>query len=92
MSQAADFYFAKMTPTAAGTNYTTVSTLDHESYGITLKMQNYGQVSGERSLEQDEVVGKQKDSKEFASVPDLVKKNLEENGYPICTKTNKSLY
>ena len=63
MSQAADFYFAKMTTEETG-SLSTVATLDHKPFGITLKMRDYGDVtpneSGNkknRSREQYNVLG-----------------------------------
>ena len=104
MSQAADFYFAKMSPASSTQELKPVSTLDHTSYGIRLKMQDYGTTAAGvgnngnnfRCVEQDDLLGFMK-SKGFCAEKDLVKKYLEEGegddaGFPRVVKNGRSLH
>ena len=93
MSKASDFYFAKMTATSSGNELTRVATIDSQSFGITMKMQDYDgyTTSGDyRNPLQNEVVGTTP-YVQYTGTADLLSKNLGENGYPVSKKTNQPL-
>jgi len=82
-----DFYFAIMTDVETPGEVSTVETIDHNSFGIQVKMINYpggmqSDANGNyQNMLQTTILGKT--SKTGSVVyPDLLKKNLSENGYP----------
>ena len=81
MSRAWDFYFAKMTMEESG-DITLVETIDHEPFGITLKMQDYGDVNNGRSTEMNSILGNTSYVQWFGS-KNLVKRNMGNDDYPI---------
>lgn len=93
MSKADTFYFAKMTVEEDEGEINQVETMDHKDYGITIKMQDYGEgtTSGDyRSKEADRVVGSS-EYKQWTGIKDLLIKYIGENGYPTSNQTGKSL-
>ena len=92
ISKADTFYFAVMKKEETQDKLTEVSTVDHKPYGITIKMQDYGDVtigSSYRSKEMSAVIGDTAFSPSSVTA-DLLTKNI--NGdYPTATNTNKSL-
>ena len=81
MSRAWDFYFAKMTMEESG-DITLVETIDHEPFGITLKMQDYGDVKIDRSTKMNSILGNTPYVQWFGS-KNLVKRNMGNDDYPI---------
>ncbi|MBQ8160701.1 MAG: hypothetical protein IJ083_08090 [Clostridia bacterium] len=92
MSKAEDFYFAVMKPQTEETYLTTVATVDSEPFGITLKMQNYGNVgSNSRSQEQTDVL-QNLTYNQWNGVKDLLTKYIAEgDSYPKSKLTGRSL-
>ena len=85
-----DFYFAIMTNEEESGELSTVQTIDHTSFGISVKMINYpggsqSTANGNyHNMIQTNVLGQT--SKNGSTVyADLLKKNLSENGYPDVT-------
>lgn len=92
MSLADDFYFAVMTPVDEDDTLETVSTIDHNPFGITLKMQNYGNINSiNRSQDQVDVLGNTPYN-QWTGSPGLLNKNMGDNGYPVVKSNSKSLY
>ena len=84
MSKADDFYFAIMTPVDHEEDLNTVATIDHKPFGITLKMQNYGNGTGDmgitsynRAKQQVDVLGNTAYN-QWTGSPGLLKRNLTE--------------
>ena len=100
MRQASDFYFAIMDMPVAG-HFTEVETVDSTALGVTLKAidfqgekheQGHATAGGGRDLTQTAVMGKSTEYPAGASdIFGLVSQNLADDGYPVATKTNKSL-
>ena len=87
LSVTKDFYFAIMTTGEEEGELSTVETIDHTSFGISVKMINYpggmqSTANGNyHNMIQTNVLGQT--SKNGSTVyADLLKKNLSENGYP----------
>ena len=95
MSKAEDLYFAIMEPQTEDAYLSTVATVDSEPFGITLKMQNYGNVvtagSDNRSKEQTDVL-QNLTYNQWSGVKNLLTKFIAEgNSYPTSTLTGRSL-
>ena len=93
-AEAMDFYFAVMQDIPVDDELTPVKTVDHTQYGITMKMVDFNSKvethdDTPTTKEQHEVMGTSVFSK-WNAQPGLLSTNLV-NGYPIATKTNKSL-
>ena len=94
MAEASDFYFAVIPPSADGEELTVIPTVDHTAYGITMKLADYGNPvtisNTTTSSIQHAVIG---DSTYVQWTPNygLVSTYLEDDGYPICTLTGRSL-
>ena len=94
-NEALDFYFAIMQDVPEDDSLTTVPTVDHKQYGITMRINNYDTEiknphGGNTSKEQTDVLG---DTSGGAGVPPtqgLLTTNLI-NGYPNATVTGRSL-
>lgn len=92
ISKADTFYFAVMKKEETQDKLTEVETLDHKPYGITIKMQDYGNetTSGDyRSNEMSAVIGNTAFVADKVTA-DLLTKNID-GDYPTATMTNKSL-
>lgn len=95
-SEAMDFYFAVMQDMNVDDTLTTVPTVDHTQYGITMKIVNFGGKTGAHdggstsTEEQYAVIGNGSYTQN-AQKSGLLSTNLDEDGYPIAVKTNKSL-
>ena len=82
-----DFYFAIMTNDEASGELSTVETIDHTSFGISVKMINYPGGSQStaggnyHNMIQTSVLG-QTNKNGSTVYANLLKKNLSENGYP----------
>ena len=96
MSKAQDFYFAVMNPQEG--ELTTVKTIDHTDYGITMKMVEFPREKetgdGSRNNFQTEIIGTENlhpDSKDlkFPTV-NLASNHLDSDGYPMATATETS--
>ncbi len=94
MAQASDFYFAKMSTETATMDVTTVSTMDNNQYGITLKMQDFGEnenLSGGRSAKMTSILGNTP-YEQWTGTKNLLKSYIEAgSGYPVATNSNKTL-
>ena len=95
-SEAMDFYFAVMEEIPVDDSLTTVKTVDHTQYGITMKLQNYnGEIikgdGATSTKKQHEVMGSTVFT-QWNAQPGLLSTKLGENGYPTVISTNKSLY
>ena len=92
--EAEDFYFAIMQDTPADDEVTSVPTVDHKQFGITMRMVNFSEVTTVEdqvtSQEQHDVIG---DSvfRQTKATTGLLSTNLDENGYPTATLTDTSL-
>lgn len=93
-AEAMDFYFATIQDLPVDDALTTVSTVDHKQYGITVKIKDYntaieanGQVT---SQEQHNVLGtiKHEDGK---YAPGMLSTDLKDNGYPTVIENENSL-
>ena len=83
-SQADDFYFARIKTSPV--NLTEVKTVDNDDYGITMKMIDFNNtIVNDRDLLQTEYLGLN------SNATGLLTTNLDEDGYPVATKNNKSL-
>ncbi|MBR0136796.1 MAG: hypothetical protein IJM15_00070 [Erysipelotrichaceae bacterium] len=84
INRADTFYFAIMKPKQEQQPLTTVATLDHTPFGITLKMRDYEDIntSINRSREQLNVLGNTTYN-QWTGTADMLAKNLSENGYPM---------
>lgn len=94
-SEAEDFYFAIMQDPPEAGSLTEAPTVDHTQYGITMKMANYSKVQkfdgNDTTQEQHSVMGDSTGGAVTTANSGLVSTDLKENGYPVATKTNKSL-
>lgn len=92
LSQASDFYFAKMSTDTATMEVTTVSTVNNNEHGITLKMQDFGEndnLSDGRSEEMDNILGKTS-YVQWEGTKNLVQNYIAEgSAYPRATYSNK---
>ena len=94
LGEADDFYFAVMQDLPVDDTLTTVPTVDHTQYGITMKLVDFSTIkkydNSTTTEEQHNVLG---DSNYVAQkgVPGLLSTNLGADGYPTAVKTNKSL-
>ena len=94
MSEGSDFYFAIMTPQSEESTLSTVATIDHKPFGITVKMQDYEKLvnysgTGYRSSEQVDVLGNTKFN-QWTGSPGLLDKNLT-GDYPGVKDSTHSL-
>ena len=93
-SEAMDFYFAVMQDLNVNDQLTTVDTVDHTQYGITLKMVDYngqtGNYGSPTTLKQHTVIGNSA-FEQWRGVKGLLSTNLSDDGYPTTTLTNTSL-
>ena len=90
MSKADDFYFAKMVLEEDDNKLTTVSTVDNNEFGISVKMQNYPYQGyflskGYRSSYQADVLGVNSERDGNKAYSGLLTRNLGEDGYPTTT-------
>ena len=89
-----DFYFAVMEEQEVDDVISTVPTVDHEQYGITVKLKDYTQVvkvnGQDTSREQDAVLGTNK-YVQGKYAPGLLSTDLKSDGYPTAAATGKSL-
>ncbi|MBR1899799.1 MAG: hypothetical protein IJ820_01910, partial [Lachnospiraceae bacterium] len=89
-----DFYFAVMQDIPVDDQLTTVPTVDHTQYGITMKLVDFKTTESHdgspTTKEQHDVIG---DSRyiQYEGVKGLLSTDLKENGYPVASKTGKSL-
>ena len=96
IGKAEDFYFAKVERQTTDT-LTPVSTVDHTAYGITMKMVDFnnGTTSPQGTTTdtfQHQVIGDtNKFLDDFDGTKGLLSTNLNSNGYPIATRTQRSL-
>ena len=95
MSKAQDFYFAVMDETQHDV-FPSVETVDNADHGITMRLVNFqGEKyeSGKRDRSQTNVMGAGSEVYTGGTVPrlGLVTTDLDENGYPVATRTDKSL-
>ena len=94
LSQASDFYFAKMSTDTETMEVTTVSTLDSTQFGITLKMQDFGEndnLTSGRSAEMSNILGNTPYNQWTGSKELLQNYIAGGSDYPIATNSNKSL-
>lgn len=99
-----DFYFATITDTLADDELHEVATLDHELYGITMRMVNFSQMihpsNCDTSQEQYDVMGEATYTGNTSPRQGLLTTRLAEEtdgqgnvaGYPTAINTDKSLY
>lgn len=92
LSKADTFYFAIMKPDDSEDKLSQVATIDHTSYGITLKMQNYtGTVTGSNCATQTEVL-QNTTYNQWNGVKNLLNKYIAEGEeYPTSALTGTSL-
>ncbi len=87
-TQAQDFYFAIMDEPVQTPQLNAVETVDSNEYGISMSMIDYSGTkanNGTFDQTQTDVYG------DTGNTKDLMKPYLEEDGYPVSTKTGKSL-
>ena len=91
LAKADVFYFAKMTVSEPGeAELTQVATIDSKPFGITLRMQDYGNInSSNRSQDQIDVLGNTPYN-QWTGSPGLLYKNLV-GDYPLVKGTQRSL-
>ena len=92
MTRADDFYFAVMSKKeeTTGNTPTPVATLDHTTFGITLKMQDYGNInSNNRSQTQVDVLGNTS-YQQWTGTKNLLERNFT-GDYPVATYSSRSL-
>ena len=90
ISKADTFYFARMKTTEEAQTLTQVETLDHTPYGITIRMQDYGNInSSNRSQTLNDVLGNTPYN-QWNGTQGLLKKNLN-GGYPRTSNGAHSL-
>ena len=77
LAEADDFYFAVMQDLPVDDTLTTVNTVDHTQYGITMKMANFGS-----RAEMSGFLGSDAGGKVSTTVPNLLSTNLGSDGYP----------
>ncbi|MBQ9156228.1 MAG: LPXTG cell wall anchor domain-containing protein [Eubacterium sp.] len=95
-SEAMDFYFAVMQEPNVDDELTTVKTVDHTQYGITMKIVNFGGTlsthdGGSQSTEQQYLVIGDGTYIQNSPVSGLLSTHLGDDNYPVAVKTNKSL-
>ena len=93
-AEAMDFYFAVMQDLNVDDDLTTVPTVEHTQYGITMRLINYNGATGNydgspTTTEQHDVMGNSTFN-QWNGVKDLLSTNLVD-GYPTATLTNTSL-
>jgi fibro-slime domain-containing protein len=77
MNQAENFYFAIMKPTPVDGEHSTVDTIDHKQYGITMKVQNFAtRAEMSNLLGTDAYV-------QYTPQQGLLSSRLGEDGYPL---------
>ena len=94
-AEAMDFYFAVMEDIPVDDTLTTVNTVDHTQYGITMKIVDFsGKVAtydgSPTTPEQHAVMGTSAFTK-WDQQSGLLSTDLGDSGYPTATKTGKSL-
>ena len=94
-AQAQEFYFAIMDDPVPE-EFSTVTTVDNAEHGIKMYMVDFNGVKydvGARDRTQTDVMGEGTEIFSGGKTPllDLVTTDLDENGFPIATHTNKSL-
>ena len=94
LSKASDFYFAKMSTETTTTEVTTVSTVDNNKFGITLKMQDFGGndylIDG-RSEQMDNILGNTT-YEQWTGTKNLLQNYIAgASDYPVATYSNKGL-
>lgn len=94
-SQAQEFYFAIMDDPVPE-EFSTVTTVDNAEHGIKMYMVDFNGVKydvGARDRTQTDVMGEGTEIFSGGKTPllDLVTTDLQDDGYPIATRTNKSL-
>ena len=94
-AEAMDFYFAVMQDIPVDDALTTVKTVDHTQYGITMKVVDFNTKvvtydSTPTTQEQHNVMGTSEFT-QWNAQPGLLSTSFGENGYPTAVKTNKSL-
>ena len=89
MSEADSFYFAIMKPVDILDHTSTVGTVDHTQYGITMKMVDLENGNSNHNGFMSQLLGSNSYT-QTATDPGLLSTNLT-NGYPTATKTGKSL-
>ena len=96
LSEADDFYFAIVQDLPVDDELTTVSTVDHEQYGITMKMVNFGTdlyVGNNNSsvrLQMSDYLGSDNAFHQYNTEAGLLNTRLGDSGYPI-TKAGNDL-
>ena len=91
IAKADTFYFARMKTAEEEQSLTQVETLDHTPYGITIKMQDYGNInSSNRSQTLTDVLGNTP-YMQWTGTQNLLKKNLSNDGYPRTSSSAHSL-
>ena len=93
-AEAQEFYFAVLEEDYTTDRLTTVDTIDNNEYGISMKMYNFNDVSGDRSTKMQDILKTNYNSK--GSTLDILKPWLEDDGqdkgYPMSNKSSKSLH
>lgn len=94
-SEAMDFYFAVMEEVPVDDALTTVKTVDHTQYGITMKLVDFNSTvtrvdNTPTTTEQHAVMGTSVFT-QWNEQRGLLSTNLGADGYPIASKTDKSL-
>ncbi len=83
---AEDFYFAILEDLPVNDDLTTVQTIDHEQYGITIKITDLN-----TRAEMSNYLGNDDGNHLLQTTPGLLSTDIKENGYPNVTIGNKSL-
>ena len=81
-----DFYFARLQDNPVDDTFTTVPTIDHTQYGITMKLVDFNGNAGQNSL-----LGSSSGGAVTSPTQNLLSTNLGEDGYPRANLTGKSL-
>ena len=84
-AEAMDFYFAVIEDLPVDDELTTVSTVDHTQYGLTMKIKNFG-----TRKEMSDFLGNDAYTN-GNTTPNLLSTNLGANGYPTAENTGKNL-
>lgn len=96
LSEADDFYFAIVQDLPVDDELTTVSTVDHEQYGITMKMVNFGtdlyvgNNDGSVRSQMSNYLGSDNEFHQYNTEVGLLNTRLGDSGYPI-TKAGNDL-
>ncbi|MBQ9015171.1 MAG: hypothetical protein IJ109_03530 [Firmicutes bacterium] len=94
-AEAEDFYFAVMQDAPEAGTLTEAPTVDHTQYGITMKLANYSDITKiggmDTTAEQHAVLGDSSGGAVSYANSGLVTTDLKEDGYPLATKTDRSL-